>query len=723
MGHTNDPLAHQRSKFAAKPQPDRVRGIDAPQFSGEIPVQNVSEGKITPDDNVLTQFDAVTYKWTLYLADPQLHNGPEATNTFQDGTVIAESGNAGRFFIENVTIDQLVSVNSLTRNMPFTKFNFTIVEPKGISFMDNLLSAVNLLKIPNHIKAPYYLQLDFWAQNADGVPVIVPEGTRKWSIQIFDMQTSVRADGSTYVFDAIATDDIGTMNYTAIAPFSISIREAITIEHFFQQYERTMNDFHGLYKDILYQEIDKISFIIDDEIKDLKFGGGASDPKRNASTLTQNDDEKLINLPKGFDIVTLVENLMVATPEWEPKVQMPVNADRTIKRDSFTRLWTIETEVEYLNYDIRRQDYARHYKFNIKPFTVVRSAGDVDRGDIQFQEGRFTKLVDTFEIRKIYHYIFTGLNTEVLNFDLDLSLMWYNEMPIHMGLNTHAAGDSGRRVSTDGVENLPQRRADLTKDLLDSRKVLTDINKANLESNLPPPTDEISVISEAAGQERALVEELNNLPNGAAPGRTIAEVNNITNQINAARGTIVNPRFIEDIDTLNLSNSFRASDTPEPNTGAIIYSLRFDPAREDLTKMFAVEGEASGTRAFMATYLNYYVNAEMVNLNLEIRGDPWWIGRGKFERRSLGIPIIPNTDIQDSKAMDPTYRDNLLVLNMKSPKPENPHGLYEVEDNDLYTGIYQIYRVESTFDGGLFTQKLSGIKEALTDLRVLRTKI
>jgi len=102
---------------------------------------------------------------------------------------------------------------------------------------------------------------------------------------------------------------------------------------------------------------------------------------------------------------------------------------------------------------------------------------------------------------------------------------------------------------------------------------------------------------------------------------------------------------------------------------------------------------------------------DMVNLNLKIVGDPYYIansGMGNFTIASTAQNITETGDIDfQSSEVD-------LLINIKSPTDINQGtGLYDFNKTqtvNMFKGFYKLQKVVSTFKDGSFTQQLSGYR-------------
>jgi len=116
--------------------------------------------------------------------------------------------------------------------------------------------------------------------------------------------------------------------------------------------------------------------------------------------------------------------------------------------------------------------------------------------------------------------------------------------------------------------------------------------------------------------------------------------------------------------------------------------------------------------------------ADMVNVRMEILGDPAWLGQSQF------IPAVPEK-VADGVSKDDTidfWRGNLnavwdvkrgcynpdlaepiIMLNFKMPTDlDDKQGIYEMGSSQqgMFSGLYRVIRVEHNFNSGRYTNVL-----------------
>ena len=159
-----------------------------------------------------------------------------------------------------------------------------------------------------------------------------------------------------------------------------------------------------------------------------------------------------------------------------------------------------------------------------------------------------------------------------------------------------------------------------------------------------------------------------------------------------------------------------------------------DGSRPDTQSRGVMEGSHRPFRSIAASILNqiFYTSVELMQIDLEIRGDPSWLGLSAVEQR-LNQTLFQAITIEDTQADRMGREDILIVLEMKFSRFENAEtGFLDFTDNPQQTevivsGVYQAVEVTHRFNEGAFTQVIHAIKDTeITRLRnqqVLKNKI
>lgn len=676
---------------------------------------------LRPTPNHLSNFQSWTYKFNFYIAKlDALTGNPKLTEKI----ILASSGETNLFTLRNVQIESIIAPGWKAKNFLPTTHEFELFEPRGGAlFYEAIFEAANILSIENYINAPFYLELSWVGYDENGVPIVIEDDevrSKIWALKIVDIRSSLSSEGSLYTIKCIEFEHWMSANKFAILNNHLSI-EADTVGKFFDGLKVEINktedrkDGSGFWR--LFP--DTFDFNIDPDIRNIKLkeSNPNESPQRQNSLTVMRGDVTRVHVPRGYEINEIVNDLMVASEEWvtsamtdgsDPNVRK-AEPDQRVKKNK--RIWVVTANVKIGKYDAAVNDYSKDITYNIgiyrttraniDPGTLNKSDEDIKRNDQQLLEER--------SIGKLYEYLYTGKNIEVLNLDIEFNMMWTTNLPLYAGLQQVRSLDDGRVVS-----NQPQ----------DQKSLAAAYQKVNnkfeaLNQFLPGERSGLQTSLEI--KEAALVKQLDKFREQREQRQLVN--NEILEQISKDKEKLFASTLIEDLGKIE---GFKPSPTPIPVT------FTADGERPETQFRGIVEGSYRPFRSIASTILNniFYTPTELMQIELEIRGDPSWLGISSVEKRLRGKLFDPIT-VEDTMADRMGREDTLFIIEMKLSRFENKEtGLIDFKDNEqeseiIISGVYQATNVISRFNEGVFTQVVRAIKDVeITRLRNLeRLKI
>ena len=143
------------------------------------------------------------------------------------------------FYFENLNMQTVIGLNEHSRATNAVNFSFSIIEPYGITLFNRILKLTKEInpESENYLEQPYLLQIDFFASNDAGEIVgIVPNQTKRIPIRILKADIKVSNKGAEYSFQAApyAHSAFDTATVSTPAHFEVV---AGTVGSFFQSNE------------------------------------------------------------------------------------------------------------------------------------------------------------------------------------------------------------------------------------------------------------------------------------------------------------------------------------------------------------------------------------------------------------------------------------------------------------------------------------------------------
>jgi hypothetical protein len=164
-------------------------------------------------------------------------------------------------------------------------------------------------------------------------------------------------------------------------------------------------------------------------------------------------------------------------------------------------------------------------------------------------------------------------------------------------------------------------------------------------------------------------------------------------------------------------------------TAAALSKLGYASFKEDGSMYITRTGGAGNddvraaiARDFHAAVINN--NADLINIEFEILGDPYWLTDSGIANY-YSVAALDNPAVTIDGAMTYEGSDVYVYLFFATPIDiDDQSGLYVGIDESPFSGIYKIVSIRSTFNDGVFKQKVSAIrmKGQPTDFDVTPTR-
>ena len=407
------------------------------------------------EENILDAYDSPIYHFRLFMMPTEASKAGAigAYDQFEQ-IVLAQTG-ASTIGIDEVSIETVGAITKEAGTGTATKFSFVLKQPFGVSLLDIIESSAGRLGIENWSKSPFYLELSFRARDRDtGAPVKdgpLSQQVWVWPILFTKTGISVTTSGSVYNIEAVHTGDRAYTNEVSDLDQVESI-PAGTVGAFFEELAARLNRHKNdveedgtSRKDATAQ--DEYQFYIDEKISKESILLDNSDSKPGRTGVFDiDDDKKTLSFHLNTSIDRIVDSIMAMTPffqkaatgEKEPDKSEEPADDKT--QVQFTKLWRVLTDSRIKGYDAERNDYSHVYRYLIIPYDSPTTRNPAKEQTEVGPKEIISVMRERGTLKKSYNYIFTGMNDQVLDFDINFNFNWYAALPFNSGL--HASGDS-----------------------------------------------------------------------------------------------------------------------------------------------------------------------------------------------------------------------------------------------------------------------------------------
>lgn len=407
--------------------------------------------------NPLGKYASYNNLWTFYAPSKDSFNTGEWANTIEN-VVLSSAGRDdnkrvqtlyGRpeFFINNITLDAIIVPNDSAGNSAQQKIEFEIFEPYSMGlFLQSCQVAAMNAGWPSYLEAPYVLRLDIVGQSA--YTEFSQVGPFRFCMKIIKATFTTDESGSTYKVEAIPHNDQAfntTVNtiQSDVKLVGMSAAE-ILISNPTNNLTTVLNDRENeLVKSGKKLIPDKYSIVFSPQdwggpnpFEDPNAGGsfdfqpetkGGTEIQHRAEDVYDSDGkvmrEKVILIPqvKTFQyssktsITGLIDSVILSTRHARSAGTGNTNLDA----EGCITWWRLDTEIKFLEYDSSINEFAKHYIFKIVPFKVHHS--------VFMTPGAASEGVDAIKnaASKKYYYIYTGLNTEVIKWNIEIENQFF----------------------------------------------------------------------------------------------------------------------------------------------------------------------------------------------------------------------------------------------------------------------------------------------------------
>ena len=726
--------------------------------------------------NVLNQYANYTYhvRWSMVTDDQSRLVQESGSSIYYNmpKIVIAESGATALYNITELTLESLPPGNSKTPSTEDTKAFMTVVEPYGITLMDNIYTASQGLGIQNYwTSSSYFLEVWFTGYNEDGsiATVSMEKNLYKlWQLQMLSMESDTTEAGTTYRFKMTPNEMYAHANHVGTVSYSVNIGPVTTIGAFFDQLANVLTAQNAnSYND----KKPRISYVINTPnwMRSWQFSQAPTTSQRNSdiSVSSGSVNRPTISIAQGMDLTTVLNFVMSMTKEGQNYTSGETSSGNaggagasgaSLRINGMANLVVIHTRSKLLTpFDNLTNDYPRQviYTFMRYPTgkAIVDQANAARTRQPSQQASRQQALARSNRFVKQYFWTYTGQNLDVLKYELKLQWMGQTGIPRNLGELTYPNFTVGPLYNQSGVSNqllqqyinaknnqqaaqtevqkaqanllqnpnnraAQQEYAAATQQLGLYNQQLSSIQQSNPNVNFEKASANQSVSDAASAAAARDANNAETTARNAANQATLNAQSNGAQNLNGVGATQLRQTlYLEDIATSALGSmalpiSFRANPVP---TNQITVGGSDGPQENNNANSNA--GNLPPSRSLVANVLDEVGQQGVLKIELDIRGDPYWLGIGNVD---LGIAVGDgNTPIPDtSSAYNGFNGDVGFVFTLRTGQSYNEQtGIMDLSDNVLmWNGFYFVTNIKSTLKDGQFTQVLSGKRDTLTDL-------
>jgi len=740
--------------------------------------------------NIRHEYENTTYDLTLAMATERDTNAWMKKAGQVDEAVSSSEMNSldSDLFKDEVTIlaqtgtstAQITSLNiestcapTKANNLTYSaKFNFTVTQPLGVDFLRDIYTTAAFRGIENHYTHPYFLQIFLKGRNKDGGEELEVPGTRRlYCIYISNITYKVDLGQSVYEVTAIRNSDMGLADDHNLVS-GISMSNVNSFGDFIKKFKESLRQIErhnlGQTKLILDQYDVKVvgplsgeGFSPDKEIENAFMDAHIIQDfdKKNIAIQDVKTGDVKVEIEKNTKITDIIEKFINRNKwvvEYAAKIKedyIKAFSEKSWEKVNVSKLvTTISTASENIAYDPLRRDYARKYTYIIhltESTTPPIGIREEFSGGTQYTNKRIKNYREKRAIRKRYDYNFTGVNLDVLNFDLQYNYQYVYGLDTLTGLY-NKYGDIFF--------------SDITNEQLNSQKKIDEARaKGGQSSNYWSAANkdgEITAeekfrIAQYRYEILKKTRELLNQPGVEPDTNTVQAYNELVKDYNDSRsnykllvGTDTGETAFEGLKEIKddkLKSSKMSAQSPGVRGQVYAEDFRDGSTYSQFQKNPKFSGGMKEYGANMGTVLpiQFYGrtmqkgndgmvgvgestafktmldnakigSAEMVRVTLDIIGDTFW----------LDDPAESAAAIQPDRFN--RKKENVVLFHTVFPQQPNPQtgqiDRLDQREDQFLTALYKVWKVDHMFDNGMFNTRLHMVRDTLTDLALMTEK-
>ena len=379
--------------------------------------------------------------------------------------------------IQRVEFETVVGLNSSSKSSNMIAGSMTILEPYGVTWVDSLVAAsYSNNQYQNWMTQPFMLQLDFTGYDDSGAP-IAPGLTalyrKRFPIKVTKIGINVGTNGAEYTVNFYPCGHETLYPELSSTPKDFTVT-AGTVQEFFDPKSKTsltgqLNNFYQnqvVSGDRQYASIYSFDFdtLISDStiVYDKQLSLTDSNPNsKNGIDLTKSS----FTIPAKTQITEIINRVLIQSSYLQSQLgvdlqgltQDQINQNAQIKANLVKTFQTFKTtaRTQYAGadasgtlqqsvFDNIKNKYAQSYNYAVHRYTVY---DPIHPATPFLTDSRSNTL-------KSYNYIYTGKNTDIIDFKLNFDTTWYVPIATY---NKEVASEnvSGSTLLNSRLSNAP----------------------------------------------------------------------------------------------------------------------------------------------------------------------------------------------------------------------------------------------------------------------------
>ena len=492
---------------------------------------------IETKSNWCSTVDSPTYKLTWYIVSNKVFNNPKLLDNIPDkytnnatdnmavskseAVVIAASGETSEYSLENLVLQSRISPGSSTGNTTTGAFQFDIYEPGGFLLMNRILSLSHAFNFGNIQSAKYVLKVQFVGRTVESSTPIAFPGTFYYPMMLSTINASSGPEGSQYNIVAANVHKIAVAASKIVTDIKVTNVKNVqslldNLETALNAHEKNIRKLQVTESDLVNSKYWKIKVdptfekYLSKYVKPSQVDMPGTGHKASGWTA----DSAQYILHKNQNVVTYLTNILTKqVPEFYNNFQATGSANKKNTGEINNTLSgegnrASEISATYSNEFIKITPSV-NYTDEIDPYTntnqeevvltiALHTSHTNPQTDVKKQQEATIKAsyqsrrFELLPIYKAYNFLFSGSNSEVLDFNLNFNQMFYLTRDPSEGVNlpnsdNENAGNAGAVTKVTKTVYVPKYLSNTT---ISSATAITQLENIAYVIKVPESTSQ-----------------------------------------------------------------------------------------------------------------------------------------------------------------------------------------------------------------------------------------
>lgn len=430
----------------------------------------------------------------------------------------------------------------------------------------------------------------------------------------------------------------------------------------------------------------------------------------------------------------------------------PMNEEPT----QMKKLWRIITETRPIKFDPRRQDLAREFIYYIIDYDI----GILDQNvfqtsnepiTIETQKKRLMTYVKKSILKKKYEYIFTGLNDQIINFDIVINNafaqaqaringVYLNPAMHQIGVVNHNHVEEELKLSEEINKAISFQNSSRATDAAKTKGAVESAKRSIESAKLPEDVKEkYRLILEKSKPDTilSLLQELQE-SGGFTDSGTLDSAKLRAKKISTPVTEQVTQKQLNFISDINVKSKETQDTYIEfmKNARSKMRPIARMESIQDRQIGLGIEPDSnSGLQRLSSMFsvaLHSGLDSSLTRLKMTIKGDPFWLSPQPYmndsERifnslkpRDEAVKWIKEAHTRIINSANLYGTDNFFIVRFRTPQVFEGSALENNADTntdvETLSGVYKAVTIHSRFESGKFTQDIEAFIDP--EIRIL----